>query len=59
MLFYRLCQDSGYPDPDGYIARNVAELLPQLAQLDTALQTTQSLTPIGRALWEPLAEMIT
>lgn len=58
LLFYRLCLESGYADPDGYVARNERELVPQLRQLDDALNTTKALTPIGRAMWEPLTSLI-
>lgn len=54
MLFYRDCLESGIDD-DGYCERNAAATIPQLTQLDQALRTTKALTPLGRALYEPLA----
>jgi HEXXH motif-containing protein len=57
LLLYRLCRRNGLRD-GGYIARNEARLLPQLAQLEAPLRSTTGLTASGRALWEPLAERI-
>ncbi len=54
MLFYRDCLATGIDD-DGYCERNVEATIPQLATLDKALRTTPALTPLGRALYEPLA----
>jgi HEXXH motif-containing protein len=58
MLFYRECQDRGFDTPEGYVRRNVDELVPQLRQLQDALETTKALTVVGRSLWEPLAERL-
>jgi HEXXH motif-containing protein len=57
LLFYRLCQESGLDD-GGYAAKNERDLLPQLGELERALQTTRSLTAVGHSLWRPLAERI-
>jgi HEXXH motif-containing protein len=57
LLFYRLCRRNGF-EHDGYIRHNEDALVPQLDQLEAALRTTRALTPLGRALWEPLAERI-
>jgi HEXXH motif-containing protein len=54
LLFYRDCLATGIDD-DGYCERNVEATIPQLATLDEALRTTRALTPLGRALYEPLA----
>jgi HEXXH motif-containing protein len=54
MLFYGDCLATGIDD-DGYCERNVEATIPQLATLDEALRTTRALTPLGRALYEPLA----
>ncbi len=54
MLFYRDCIATGIDD-DGYCERNIEATMPQLATLDQALRTTPALTPLGRALYEPLA----
>jgi len=57
VLFYRMCQDSGVRD-SGYCERNEEQLIPQLEQLEAPLRATKALTPLGHALWEPLAERI-
>jgi hypothetical protein len=57
LLFYRLCRASGLVD-DGYCLRNETALIPQLEKLEEALRKTRALTPLGRALWEPLADRI-
>jgi HEXXH motif-containing protein len=57
LLFYRECQSRGLAD-DGYCRDNERDLMPQLAELEQALQSTRALTPLGRALWEPLAARI-
>src|SRR6266852_5178334 len=57
VLFYRLCQEKGLSD-DGYCRQQENDLLPQLKQLEASLHTTRALTPLGLALWEPLAERV-
>jgi hypothetical protein len=57
LLFYRLCRANGLDD-DGYALHNEEDLIPQLEQLETPLRTTDALTPLGRALWKPLAARI-
>jgi HEXXH motif-containing protein len=57
VLFYRLCRASGLRD-GGYIKRHEEKLLPQLAQLEAPLRSTRALTPLGIALWEPLAQRL-
>jgi HEXXH motif-containing protein len=57
LLFYRLCRQSGLRD-GGYIKRREGKLLSQLEELEAPLRRTRALTPLGRALWEPLAERI-
>lgn len=52
-LLYRRCLDGGIDD-DGYCASNQATLLPQLEQLESPLLDNPALTPVGRALFEPL-----
>jgi HEXXH motif-containing protein len=58
LLFYRTCRMRGYLDEDGYCSESERELAPQLKQLEAALRGTTGLTPLGRALWEPLADRI-
>lgn len=57
VLFYRTCLASGIDD-DGYCERNEQATIPQLEMLDEALCKTTALTPIGRALFEPLRDLI-
>jgi HEXXH motif-containing protein len=54
MLFYRDCLAANIRD-EGYCERNEKATMPQLKMLDEALQATRALTPLGRALYEPLA----
>lgn len=54
LLFYRKCHDAD----TGYCQENEAAVRSQLLQLEPALRDTPSLTPIGRALWEPLSSRI-
>ena len=58
LLLTRDLAESGCPDPSGYLERNESELVPQLAQLAEGLEETTGLTPLGVALWQPLAERI-
>lgn len=57
LLFYRDCLASGIED-GGYCERNEQATIPQLEVLEKSLRTTKALTPLGRALYEPLAELI-
>jgi len=52
LLYYRECQRAGLED-DGYCKRNEQELLPDLRELERALETTQSLTEAGEGVWRP------
>ncbi|HEX5707813.1 MAG TPA: HEXXH motif-containing putative peptide modification protein, partial [Pyrinomonadaceae bacterium] len=52
-LLYRLCMEVGIDD-EGYCALNQEKTLPQLEQLEAPLLDNPALTPIGRALFEPL-----
>lgn len=58
LLFYRACRMRGYRDEDGYFTESERELVPQLEELEAGLRRTTGLTPLGRALWEPLAERL-
>jgi HEXXH motif-containing protein len=60
LLFYRMARARALPaDQDGLdIAKRMKQLEQQLETLEKALQTTTALTPLGRALWEPLYERI-
>jgi hypothetical protein len=53
LLYYRACQSSGLQD-NGFCSRNEQELLPDLRELQRALESTQSLTEVGESLWRPL-----
>jgi HEXXH motif-containing protein len=57
LLFYRCCAANGL-DKDPYCRLNEKVLVPQLEQLEGALRKSRALTPLGRALWEPLAAKI-
>jgi HEXXH motif-containing protein len=52
-LLYQLCLDSGVAD-DGYCRAAQSQILRQLKQLESPLRDNPALTPIGRALFEPL-----
>jgi HEXXH motif-containing protein len=60
LLFFRMLRERGLPadEPGSNIDEQIAKLEPQLKTLEVALQTTKALTPLGRALWEPLYERI-
>jgi HEXXH motif-containing protein len=53
LLYYRECQRTALKD-DGYCKRNEQEHLPDLKELEKALETTQSLTEAGEGVWRPL-----
>ena len=55
LLFSQQCLMNGYDDPDGYLHRNVAALSEWMVHFETALRATRALTPLGKALWLPLA----
>jgi HEXXH motif-containing protein len=57
LIFYRRCRARGLDD-GGYCQRNEEKMAPRLRTLETALRATPALTPIGRALWEPLAQRL-
>jgi HEXXH motif-containing protein len=57
LVFYRRCRARGLDD-GGYCQRNEEKIAPRLRTLETALRATPALTPLGRALWEPLAERL-
>lgn len=60
LLFFRMLRERGLPadEPGSNIDEQIQKLEPQLKTLEAALQTTTALTPLGRALWEPLYERI-
>lgn len=57
LLFYRACLRRGIRDK-GYCRRNEATTIPQLMELDRILRSTTALTPLGHALWQPLAARV-
>jgi HEXXH motif-containing protein len=56
-LFYQACREAGVDD-GGYLAVNEAVMDDAVAQLDTPLRRNPALTPLGRAMYAPLAERI-
>jgi HEXXH motif-containing protein len=54
LLLYRLCRARKLRD-SGYCRQNEKQLVPQLRELEHALTDARSLTPLGEALWQPLA----
>lgn len=58
LLFSKRCLDGGFEDRTAHLRRNLADLPPQLDKLEEALTATRALTPLGRALWEPLREAL-
>jgi HEXXH motif-containing protein len=56
-LFYKACMAKGLDDT-GYCRKNLARHLPELDDLKRHLETCDSLTPAGRLLWKPLAELV-
>lgn len=60
LLFYRTARAHGLSadEPGVHIDLRLQQLEQQLETLEKALQTTTALTPLGRALWEPLYEQI-
>jgi HEXXH motif-containing protein len=57
LLFYRLCSQKRIRDA-GYCRRNEIRLVHQLKVLEDALVRSKALTPLGEALWRPLAARI-
>jgi HEXXH motif-containing protein len=53
-LFYRSIRSAGIED-GGYVDRYAPDMAEAVAQLDAPLRGNLSLTPLGRALYEPLA----
>jgi hypothetical protein len=53
-LFYRECRSHGFEDPEFCLIREQF-LRPRLVQLQEHLQQTDMLTPITRALVQPLS----
>jgi len=61
VLFYRTALAHGLSadvSSARAVQRRAKELEEKLQPLDQALQSTKSLTPLGRALWEPLREQL-
>jgi HEXXH motif-containing protein len=58
LLMTRRFLEAGVVDEHGYLERNEEDLPAVLATLEAGLRQTTALTPIGRALWEPLADRI-
>lgn len=58
LLLMRELREAGYPDPKGYVDGNEEDLIPQLDQLREGLTASNGLTPLGEALWRPLAERL-
>jgi len=54
LLFYRSCRQKHIRD-SGYCRTNEAQLVPKLHVLEDTLASTNALTPLGEALWRPLA----
>lgn len=57
MLFYEDCLIAGRDDR-GYCAHNKRQWWSELETLQRPLESARSLTPIGEALWRPLAERL-
>jgi HEXXH motif-containing protein len=57
LLLCRSLRTRGFAD-NPYVLNREEYLLRGLATLDAALQATVALSPLGRALWEPLREQI-
>jgi hypothetical protein len=56
-LFYESLRGAEIDD-GGYVKRNEPEILDAVSQLDEPLQDNRALTPLGRALYEPLADRL-
>jgi HEXXH motif-containing protein len=58
LLFYRACRDAGVGD--GVLCSRMERSYEEgVAVLEAPLEKTRALTPLGRALFEPLAERLT
>lgn len=57
LLMYRLCLDKNIED-DGYCASNSIRLKRDLEQLEEPLRDNPNLTPLGKALCEPLISQL-
>ena len=59
LIFSQRCLANGYDDPDGkYLHRNVVALSEWMKHFEKALRATRALTPLGVALWRPLARQL-
>ena len=58
VLLGRRCTSHALPSKFDYFRKNEDFLLPQLETLEKGLQTTQALTPLGTALWQPLQQQL-
>ena len=59
LLFHRMARANGLSDEPGlYNDQKMQELRQQLETLEQALHITKALTPLGRALCEPLYHRI-
>jgi hypothetical protein len=56
-LFYKSCIATGLDDKN-YCKKNLERHLPELNELAEHLRSCNSLTNVGRALWEPLANSV-
>ena len=56
-LFYKSCIATGLDDKN-YCKINLERHLPELNELAEHLRSCNSLTKVGRALWEPLANNV-
>jgi hypothetical protein len=57
LLFYRMALANGLPS-DELGMSDLRKLEADLRTIETSLQTTKALTPLGRALWEPLSNLL-
>jgi HEXXH motif-containing protein len=57
LLFYRMARAKGLPEDEPGM-NDQRKLEADLRMIETALQTTKALTPLGRALWEPLHDLL-
>lgn len=57
LLFYRMARANGLSDDEPGMS-DQQKLEENLQTVDKALQTTRALTPLGRALWEPLRDFL-
>jgi hypothetical protein len=57
LLFYRMALANGLPHDERGMS-DLCKLEADLRTIETSLQTTKALTPLGRALWEPLYDLL-